>query len=93
MADRFAYWPFWIPELIIGVPLLLFLLYRQMRANTLANLCWHGAIFLFAFAYVSRFLNENYLGYILALLALGYYLGGEQAEPLTETMPGKNLSA
>jgi hypothetical protein len=27
--------------------------------------------FLFIFFYTSRFLNENYLGYILAFLALG----------------------
>jgi hypothetical protein len=28
---------------------------------------------LLAFFYTSRFLNENYLGYILAFLALGWF--------------------
>lgn len=74
LPDRFAQWPFWIPELLVGLPLLVFLAARQMRQNTLANLCWHGAVLLFAFAFFSRFLNENYLGFLLALLALGYYL-------------------
>jgi hypothetical protein len=32
---------------------------------------WSYALFLFAFFFVSRFLNENYLGYILAFAALG----------------------
>ena len=80
LPDRFAYWPFWIPELLVGLPLLLFLVSRQLRANTLGNLCWHGALLLLTFAYVSRFLNENYMGFVLALLALGYYLAPEPAE-------------
>jgi len=71
VADRFAQWPFWTLELGIGLPLLLWFLRRQHQANTLANACWHYAIFLFAFFYGSRFLNDNYLGYILAFLALG----------------------
>ena len=74
LPDRFAYWPFWIPELLVGLPTLLLLTYRQIRKNTLGNLFWHGAIFLMTFAYFSRFLNENYLGFMLALLALGWAL-------------------
>jgi uncharacterized membrane protein len=73
LPDRFAYWPFWIPELVVGLPLLLYLLHRQRRANTPRHAVWHGALLLFAFAYFSRFLNENYLGFLLALLALGYW--------------------
>jgi len=73
LADRFAYWPFWIPELIVSIPLLIFLLTKQMRNNTTANVYWYGAIFLLGFAYFSRFLNENYLGFLLALFALGYF--------------------
>jgi len=71
VVDRFAQWPFWQLELILALPLLIWLLYRQKQANTFANSCWHYAVFLFAFFYGSRFLNENYLGYILAFLALG----------------------
>ncbi len=71
VADRFAQWPFWRLEIVLALPLLLWLLYRQKQANTLANSCWHYAVFLFAFFYGSRFLNENYLGYMLAFLAIG----------------------
>lgn len=73
LPDRFAYWPFWIPELVVGLPLLLYLLHRQRRTNTPGRAVWHGALLLFAFAYFSRFLNENYLGFLLALLTLGYF--------------------
>ena len=74
LPDRFAYWPFWIPEVIVALPLLVLLVFKQLRANSIGSWFWNGAILLFGFAYFSRFLNENYLGFLLALFALGYYL-------------------
>jgi hypothetical protein len=71
VPDRFAQWPFWALELAVALPVLLWFIHRQQRANTLANACWHYGVFLLVFFYTSRFLNENYLGYILAFLALG----------------------
>jgi hypothetical protein len=71
VPDRFAQWPFWALELAVGLPLLLWLVRRQQQANTLSNACWHYAILLLFFFYSSRFLNENYLGYILAFLTVG----------------------
>jgi hypothetical protein len=71
VADRFVYWPFWVTELLIALPVLLALLWRQRSDNTLSRALWGYGIFLLAFFFVSRFLNENYLGYIAAFLALG----------------------
>lgn len=71
LASRFSYWPFWIPELLIGAPLLVLLLIKQARANNVGRALWGYALFLFAFFFVSRFFNENYLGYLLACFALG----------------------
>ncbi len=71
VTNRFAQWPFQLLELLLAVPVLLWFIYRQMRVNTIANACWSYGIFLLIFFYGSRFLNENYLGYILAFLALG----------------------
>ena len=78
VADRFSYWPFWITEALVSIPLLWWLMQRQRLCNTIANACWHYALFLFCFFYTSRFLNENYLGYILAFAALGMLLPGKQ---------------
>ncbi len=72
VSGRFAQWPFWALEVILALPTLLWFLYRQWRSNTLANACWHYGLFLLVFFYGSRFLNENYLAYILAFLALGF---------------------
>lgn len=73
VPDRLAYWPFWIPEALVATPLLVALLWRQVRHNTLGAMTYHYVVLLFAFFYVSRFLNENYLGYLLALGALAYF--------------------
>jgi hypothetical protein len=78
LASRFDAWPFWILEVAAALPLLLWLGWRQARHNTIAAACWHYALLLFGFLYVSRFLNENYLGYILAFLALGYFAVQDQ---------------
>ncbi|MCX7670269.1 MAG: hypothetical protein N2439_09375, partial [Anaerolineae bacterium] len=81
VANRFVYWPFWIPQLLCGLPLLAALLWRQARANTPTRALWGYGLFLFVFFYVSRFMNENYLGYILALLALGALMEPVPAQP------------
>jgi len=72
VKSRFDYWPFWLPQLIIGLPLLVLLLRRQaLRENSPARAFWGYGLFLLAFFFFSRFLNENYLGYITAILAVG----------------------
>jgi hypothetical protein len=71
VKSRFDYWPFWLPQLIVGLPLLLFLVRRQARENSPARALWGYGLFLLVFFFLSRFLNENYLGYLTAILAVG----------------------
>lgn len=71
VEGRFAQWPFWLTEVLITLPLLLGFVWRQMKNNTIADACWHYGFVLLAFFYTSRFLNENYLAYILSFLAIG----------------------
>ena len=71
VKSRFDAWPFWLGELLLGGPLMAALLWRQWQENRLDRAVWSYGVFLFAFFFVSRFLNENYLSYILAFLALG----------------------
>lgn len=78
LASRFAYWPFWLTETLVALPLLILLFWKQLRDNSRASWFWHGAILLLGYAYFSRFLNENYLGFLLGILALGYYLEPEK---------------
>ena len=73
---------------MIGLPLLLALLGRQARENTAGRAFWSYGLFLLVFFFVSRFLNENYLGYIVACLVIGALAEGEGA---AVNMPGSTL--
>lgn len=73
VKTRMAYFPFWIPELIVCLPLLAYFLRRQARENTIQSMLIGYSFFLFAFLYFSRFLHGNYMGYILVLFALAYF--------------------
>ncbi len=77
VSDRFDYWPFIIPGLLISVPLLLLLSGRQVRKNTMPTMLYGYVIFLLVFFYVSRFLQPNYLGYLLGFLALAVTMDEE----------------
>ena len=81
--SRLDYFPFWIPELLICLPLMLYLLRRQWKHNSLASMLYHYAFLALAFFYTSRFMNENYLGYLLAVIAIAVFVDSSQsAEPL-----------
>ncbi len=73
VQNRFEYWPFIIPQTIIGLPLLVWLLYQQARRNTLGTMLWGYGIFLFAFFFLSRFMQPNYLGFAGSALALAWF--------------------
>jgi hypothetical protein len=81
VSDRLAYFPFWLPELLLGLPLLLALLWQQAGENGLGRMLLNYATLLFAFLYLSRFLNENYLGYLLGFFALACFV--ETLPPVT----------
>jgi hypothetical protein len=77
VSDRFEYWPFIIPGALVGIPLMLLLLRRQARHNTIGLMLYGYAIFLAVFFYLSRFLQPNYLGFILAFLTLAVLVDDE----------------
>jgi hypothetical protein len=80
VESRLDYFPFWIPELLISLPLLWYLLWRQWKHNSVASMLYHYAFLALAFFYTSRFMNENYLGYLLAMLALAICIDSSPPE-------------
>jgi hypothetical protein len=83
VESRLDYFPFWIPELLVCLPLSLYLLRRQWKRNSLASMLYHYAFLALAFFYTSRFMNENYLGYVLAVMAMAVFVDSSQStEPL-----------
>jgi hypothetical protein len=81
VPDRLAYWPFWITELLVAAPLLALGLWRQSRANTLGVLLGGYALLLLGFLYASRFLNENYLGFLVAVVAVAHFCADADQHP------------
>ncbi|MFH1126111.1 MAG: glycosyltransferase 87 family protein [Candidatus Altiarchaeota archaeon] len=68
------YFPFWIPQLVVGLPLLYILLRRQWNNNTMGAMITNYAILTFVVLFSSRLFQDNHLGYVASMLALGYYL-------------------
>jgi hypothetical protein len=66
--SRNDYFPFWIPTLIFGVPLIIFLLILQYRNNTRNYFFVSIAVSLFGISYFSRFFHDNYIVLIAQLL-------------------------
>ena len=81
VKSRFAYWPFWLPELLVGVPLMRGAAVAPGRREHAGPRVVGLRAVPLAFFFVSRFLNENYLGYILACLTLGAL--AEIGQPVT----------
>ncbi|OGL41543.1 MAG: hypothetical protein A3C43_00120 [Candidatus Schekmanbacteria bacterium RIFCSPHIGHO2_02_FULL_38_11] len=68
------YFPFKYLQLITGLPLLYFLLRRQLKNNTINFMLISYGILSFVLLYFSRFLHDNYLGYVFSVLCLGFFL-------------------
>jgi hypothetical protein len=76
------YFPFWIPQLMFAVPVLICVLKKQLAENNLQQ-CWLGyGLSLLAVAFFSRFFQGNYFGFIVAILALAYF--AEPGQPVPE---------
>ncbi len=88
VESRLSYFPFWIPQLLVCAPLLVLLVRRQVgRLRGPAGIALHTGILLFVYAFFSRFFNENYVGFIAALLTIGLLAddGVEPAHAMQET--------
>ncbi len=81
IEDPLDSFPFWVFQLVLGVPLLLILLRYQWRRNNMGIMLICVGLFTFAFGFLSRFFQGNYLGYVLALFSLGILL-----EPVTHKL-------
>ncbi len=78
VESRLDYFPFWILGLLVCLPLFLFLLWRQWKRNSISSMLYYYAFLTLVFFYLSRFMNENYLGYILAILGLAFFIDGSE---------------
>jgi uncharacterized membrane protein len=73
IKDKFAYYPFDIWQLVIGIPVLLGLLLYLRRQVSVQRLIIAYGIFLFVYWYFSRYFNNSHLAYISMILLSGYF--------------------
>jgi hypothetical protein len=66
--------PFWILQLAFGVPLLLMLLRYQRRRNSVGTMLLCGSMFMFGIGFLSRFFQDNYVGFATVMIILGMLL-------------------
>ena len=67
------YFPFWIIQIIICLPLLYYLIKKQRDNNSLSSLFISYGLFLLVFWFFSRLFNDNYISY-LSLVFLASFL-------------------
>jgi len=73
IKDVHSYYPFWIWQMILGLPFLIFLVSWLRKENSVKRLIITYGLFLFAFWYFSRYLNNSHLGYISMVLITAYF--------------------
>ncbi|MBI3287144.1 MAG: hypothetical protein HYZ68_03765 [Chloroflexi bacterium] len=84
-----AYFPFWVFQLLLGVPALLYAGWRLYQRGSLREFWFGYSILLFAVNYTSRYFHTNHLGYIVALLFLGF-LADDRPPEHSQTRNGKS---
>lgn len=73
IKDVHFYYPFWLWQILVGLPLMIFLILWQKRNNNIQRLIISYTIFLFVFWYLSRYFNNSHLGYISMVLLTAYF--------------------
>lgn len=73
IKDVHKYYPFQIWQILLGLPLLIFLLKKLKDNPTTKRLIFFYGVFLFIFWYFSRYFNNSHLGYISVVFMSAYF--------------------
>jgi len=81
------YYPFWRLQLLFGLPLLLVCLLYQWRQRTLQHMILAATFFIFGLGFVSRFFQDNYVGFVITLALIGLFPTFPNTAEITITEP------
>jgi len=79
IKDLHEYYPFLLWQIVIGTPLLIFLVIFLKGSPTAGRLMLVYGIFLFVFWYLSRYFNNSHLAY-LSMVFIAAYFWPEEAK-------------
>ena len=85
----YAKFPFWITQAIVGIPLLIYLMKRQIAANTLGNMVMSYGIFLFVIWYFSHHFNDSYFIFLTQIFTISFFVLLNERKSLTKTLLSK----
>ncbi|MBI4426126.1 MAG: DUF2029 domain-containing protein [Candidatus Kerfeldbacteria bacterium] len=72
IRSSWDYYPFWIFQVIVGLPLLAVLIRRQRRDPSVSQMLTSFGLLAFALWFVSRFFNDSYVGVLSVVFLLAY---------------------
>ncbi|MBX3054884.1 MAG: DUF2029 domain-containing protein [Anaerolineae bacterium] len=86
------YYPFWLWQVVIGLPMLALCLYYQWRQRTTAAMFLAASLFIFTLGFVSRYFQDNYVGFVITLAFLGLFPTFTHSEFTTDMTDGTDLN-
>lgn len=78
IKDIHAYYPFWIWQLIVCLPLAVVLFRWLVKSPTVWRLIVIYGFFTFVFWYFSRYFNNSHIGYLSMVFLTGFFWPKEQ---------------
>jgi len=69
--------PFWILQVMLGIPLLFLLLRYQMAQNDIGRMLHCAGLFFLGIGFLSRFFHDNYVGLVTAMMTAGALFEGQ----------------
>ena len=86
LLPNMAQFPFGVLQIAIGLPMTFWLLRRQWHAPNLPAAIAGFAILLFIAQFFSRIFNDNYLGLIIAIMAVAALMDAEMTRAYSERL-------
>jgi hypothetical protein len=74
IPSHYADFPFTILQIVFGIPLLFILLRHQWQDNGVGEMFLSSGLFILGLGLVSRFFQDNYVGFVAILITLGLML-------------------
>lgn len=68
------YYPFTIIQILLTFPLLFWLLYKQLKDNTMEQMLTGYTVMLSIFLFFGRYFAANYITFILSLFAISFFM-------------------
>lgn len=68
-----SYFPFALFQVLFIFPILGWLLFKQVKENSIHQMLINYTLTLFVFLFFGRYMASNYIGFILSILAVSYF--------------------